>query len=242
MQCKKRQNKLITAAHCVQNTDGSLIEGENWHIALKVERIDGEIMIESKLKVTIKARSVKFDWAVLVLEDNIPDFAKKDCLEICPLKDLPKMVDEQQFKIYHCPAEEFNSCRNDSLEAAPTNWIKPLSISKRCGKIQFQQGLYGGSSGGAVVMKDKRVVAMHLWSDNAVLNFDEASLSSATMNDTDDCSSTSALTNTLKSVANSGANSHNSSSTSRILSFDEKLITALSESPNTRSMNGSIVS
>jgi hypothetical protein len=96
---------------------------------------------------------------------------------------------------------------------------------------------------GAVVMKDKKVVAMHLWSDNAVLNFDKAnSLSSATMNDTDDCSSTSGLTNTLKSVANSGANSHNSSSTARILSFDEKLITALSESPNTRSMNGSTVS
>jgi hypothetical protein len=92
-------------------------------------------------------------------------------------------------------------------------------------------------------MKDKRVVAMHLWSDNTVLNFDEAiSLSSATTNDIDDCSSTSGLTNTLKSVTNSVTNSHNSSSTARILSFDEILITALSEAPNTRSLNGSTVS
>jgi hypothetical protein len=139
VQINERQNKLITAAHCVQKVDGSLTEGANWHIALKVERIHGEILIESKVKVTIKARSVKFDWAVLVLEDNKPDFAKKDCLQICPLKDLPKMVDEQQFKIYHCPAEEFKCHRNSLLEGAPTNWIEPLSISKHCGEIQLQR-------------------------------------------------------------------------------------------------------
>lgn len=232
VQCSGRLNKLITAAHCVLIND-LRVEGNVFYISLKVERDDNEILIEEpKLKVIIKASCIKNDWAVLMLDDLESEFDIGKCLEICPLLDIPTMRTEPYFKIYHCPASQFNCRHRDSLEAVPTEWMRPLSLSIRVGEISFPRRFFEESSGGAVLMEDKRVVA--LLSDGDVLSYEEkkekAKMSEATaVNGADDSSTTSALTNSLRSRANSRASFRSPLSMCRFLSFDENLITALTE-------------
>jgi hypothetical protein len=83
-------------------------------------------------------------------------------------------------------------------------------------------------------MEDKRVVA--LLSDGAVMSYEEKRkktrillATEAPENGADDSSNILSLTSSLRSRANSRASSRSSISMCRILSFDEKLITALTE-------------
>jgi hypothetical protein len=55
------------------------------------------------------------------------------------------MGTEPYFKVYHCPASEFNCRRHDSLEGVPTELIRPISLFIRGGEICFPRGFLEGS-------------------------------------------------------------------------------------------------
>jgi hypothetical protein len=126
------------------------------------------------------------------------------------------MVDELEFKLYHCPAMEFQLGHIDGLEASAMGWYKPRAYVPRLGIINFPYGASKGSSGGVIVNRDGKAVAMHLSSTNQVLTLDE--INSDTSHNGKDATSV---------ALDSAADNHCSIATCIILSHFPDLLIAI---------------
>jgi hypothetical protein len=66
----------------------------------------------------------KQDWAVFRLTNVSDSFEPGDVANICSSKNIPHSFDEPYFKLYHCPAGDFNSETITLLEATTSGWMK----------------------------------------------------------------------------------------------------------------------
>lgn len=130
-----------------------------------------KMMFDRVWNVFVHAFDQQHDWAVLLSDAPVIDL---DPVEICPEASIPPMREEPEFKLYHCPAMEFQLQHLDTLEASVLGWFRALSISLRHGKIVFPYVVSKGSSGGVVINRGGQVVAMYLESVNRILTVDEA--------------------------------------------------------------------
>jgi hypothetical protein len=139
----------------------------------------------------------ELDWTVFVRNDGVK-FSDRDdiTLPICHSTDLPVVETEPYVKIYHCNVSAFTDPdpRSDLLSVECT----PRSIvSQRTGNhINMPNGIFSGSSGGAVVDHMGRVVGIVLesWSPISVTEIDS---------DVDQAEKDSIINTNINSIANS---------------------------------------
>ncbi len=100
--------------------------------------------------------------AVLMLAEN-RQFGENDMIHVCRVSDIPSVRDEIKFKTYYCPIDDVASDEDfPPLEASPSDWKPAYAIQHSdCGKMWMRNALCGGSSGGVVVDRQGRAVAIH---------------------------------------------------------------------------------
>lgn len=102
------------------------------------------------------------DVAVLMLSEN-RQFGENDMIHVCSVSDIPSVRDKMKLKTYYCPIGDVASDKYfPSLEASPSDWKPAYAIQHvDCGKMWMRNALCRGSSGGVVVDRQGRAVAMH---------------------------------------------------------------------------------
>jgi hypothetical protein len=205
-----QQNKLITAGHVVYDYDnGQPIVGK-LSVSLRIEKNRlGQLTNRNDIinvKVGSYGLDLDNDWAVLVARRHT--FSIDDSIPICELNDIPLEKCEPQFKLYHCPAEQYEIVRVVSVTA--THWMKPQAIVKSTGFMFLPFGFSKGSSGGVFVDREGRAVAIHLESISSAMTLEEAKSISGSARSTDEKS--------LEEAINSSAHSHTSISRCLIIS------------------------
>jgi hypothetical protein len=178
---------------------------------IKIISTEIEVVLQNPGRLsTIDKNDISNDWAILKVYNSRKSFPVEDIVTICT--EIPEMKVEPFFKIYHCPAFNFNQGQFNSLEASPTEWLKPLAMSAETGTITFRCGFFKGSSGGVVVTKSGQAIAMHCESDSSFMDVaDPTSLDS------------------VSQAVSSGAVSHSSLSTSLILVTLPDLMNSISK-------------
>jgi hypothetical protein len=209
-----QQNKLITAGHVVYDYDnGQPIVGK-LSVSLQVEknRLGQIINVRSNktynVKVDVNGLDCDNDWAVLSLVSKRRIFSIDDSIPICGIDEIPSVKYEPQFKLYHCPAEQYDLIRVVSVTPSP--WMKTQAIVKTSGLMFFPFGFSKGSSGGVYVDREGRAVAVHLESISSAMTLEEAKSISGSARSTDEKS--------LEEAINSSAHSHTSISRCLIIS------------------------
>jgi hypothetical protein len=116
--------------------------------------------------VKIHAFNTEMDYAIVELCDDISD------LKPIPLS-FENIESDMDLKVYHCPVDSFNELHVEDLSHF-TEWVKtalPTGHHVSCNK-----GLYSGSSGGPLITRGGRVVAMHVESISAAKEIDKADM------------------------------------------------------------------
>eukprot|EP01035_Chromulina_nebulosa_P027092 gene27092-35580_t len=138
------KNILLTAYHTM--TDNYAVE--RWYITDSVDRAkDGTWSIDIRKLIPV------------ALSDMIP---------LCPEAEIPLVLDEQLFKTYYCPLGDCMFDKERPTLSIRVSEKKKMTCLKRTddGRMWFEGRLCAGSSGGAVVDRLGRVVAMHTESRN----------------------------------------------------------------------------
>eukprot|EP01036_Dinobryon_divergens_P026712 gene26712-35391_t len=94
--------------------------------------------------------------------------ALSDMIPLCPEAEIPLVLDEQLFKTYYCPLGDCMFDKERPTLSIRVSEKKKMTCLKRTddGRMWFEGRLCAGSSGGAVVDRLGRVVAMHTESRN----------------------------------------------------------------------------
>lgn len=222
------QNKLLTAGHNLYDESLKAIIPGHFYISRKIEKNMLGVVISTAEKIRVEVVSFccngNEDLAVLRLSD--PVRCLTDMIEICPQTEIPSLVEEQKFKLYHCPVEYYLSGTISSLEAsAALIWVPASSISTLGGIITFDKGLCKGSSGGLVLTESGKAIAMYISSTNHSTN--------STMSSEDARSNGSGLRkksttkvqlSALRDGLDSVENFHSSTSTCLLLSVNSNLM------------------
>jgi hypothetical protein len=148
---------------------------------------------------------------------RLNDFSTENSIPICELLDIPPSRTEPQFKLYHCPAEQYDIVRVVTMTSS--SWMKPQAIVNSSGQIYFPSGFSKGSSGGVFVDREGRAVAIHLESISSAKTLAEAKSSTGSAISTNEKS--------LEEAIDSSAHSHSSMSRCMIISFFPELMNAL---------------
>jgi hypothetical protein len=138
---------ILTCYHC-------LVEGvARYTIALSVERNAKGILEfnEGFRSVTLKYRNKLSDWAILEVE------GPEDLPEFIPIS-LDEVRADRDVKIFYCPVARFTDGPDDLL-SVDIVWAKTLRGTTH--HLRFNTGLFRGSSGAPVVLRNGCAVAFH---------------------------------------------------------------------------------
>ena len=154
------RNLLLTASHVV-----TPLADHPWYIAHSFQRdTAGWHPDDTPWSVDLVSRGAVDvdDVAVLMLADN-RQFGENDMIHVCQVSDIPCVCDENKFKTYYCPIDDVASDEDfPPLEASPSDWKPAYAIQNHdCGKMWMRNALCGGSSGGVVVDRLGRAIAIH---------------------------------------------------------------------------------
>ena len=109
-------NMLLTAGHNVCDTDkvsrtNHIVKGIFSITRRVLKNPLGVVFISIPVyEVIVDKFSVEdefTDWAILKLKDSA--IILPDHIEMCPVDEIPTMLDEPKLKVYHCPVESFLS-------------------------------------------------------------------------------------------------------------------------------------
>jgi hypothetical protein len=155
-----RRNNLITAHHKI--IDNYAVS--NWFITFSIDRNnDGSWNFTSCKLTPVKILDSDTENDLVILEADNCSFREEEMIPLCPLEEVPTVLDEQLFKTYYCAIGDCNfDTERPVLDIRVSDKKKMTCIKKTGqGRMWFDGGLCSGSSGGAVVDRQGRVVAMH---------------------------------------------------------------------------------
>jgi len=218
------QNKLLTAGHNLYDENLKVIIPGHFYVSRKIEKDMLGVVVSTAEKIRVEVVSFccngNDDWAVLRLSESARRLT--DLIEICPQSEIPSLVEEQKFKLYHCPIEYYLSGTITSLEAsAAFNWMPASSISILGGIMTFDKGLCKGSSGGLVLTESGKAIAMHISSTNSIISSEDARSNGSGWSKK---STTQVQLSALRDGLDSAANSHSSTSTCLLLSVNGNIM------------------
>lgn len=129
-----------------------------YRIATTVEKRNHQYnFIDVNYQVRVSHYNVQMDYCILELLDN------RVALTPIPIS-IQQIEAETDLKVYHAPIDAFNDFTSNILTIF-TTWVKCARPTSH--HIHCQGGLFGGSSGAPFILRNGRVVAIHIESSNA---------------------------------------------------------------------------
>jgi len=149
---------VLTACHNLRETR---VVGDKYFIAEKIIReISGHITTIPSVLIEVELIDFDFtdDWAILRRTDSI---RFKEIIEV----QHKNCVREDLVKTYHCPVSFFTQLDTSVMQAllaVATSWCKVTDVDSKL--ILAESGLVQGSSGGVMIDKEGKAVAIYLYS------------------------------------------------------------------------------
>ena len=197
---------------------------ERWYITDSVDRAnDGTWSIDIRKLIPVAVLNSDEKNDLTVLQTQAPHiFDDKDMIPLCPEAEIPLVLDEQLFKTYYCPLGDCMFDKERPTLSIRVSEKKKMTCLKRTddGRMWFEGRLCAGSSGGAVVDRLGRVVAMHTESRNDVKTVDDVRQEQKQKTGKAKSSTNKDLIDAVSETHDSSAYSYSSSQYCILLSFN----------------------
>jgi len=153
---------LLTACHAIgdmeKNSEGHLtgriFEYPDLCVADKIDKTSGRVEAINAISVQRIAFDVISDIAMLKSSSPF-----SETIDLCPINELPRTVTEDKAKLYFCSIQLFYEIDMPILESTSDEYHR---VAGRSGHhILMKGGQLSGSSGGALVDSNGRLVGIH---------------------------------------------------------------------------------
>jgi len=141
----------MTAAHNLQN--GQL----QYMVTSVVERAGNGAIIfpNTKIVATIYKTNPTMDYAILQIQGS-------SALDPIPIS-MEDIEPESDVKVYHCSVSSFNAMEVDVVLPG-AEWVRYMGSTRH--HIYCNKGLFSGSSGAPFILRNGRVIGLHVESIN----------------------------------------------------------------------------